>query len=399
MSQRPISLSSDLKALRDDGFELEIKAGHLLIYNVPYVNAERQVKRGILMSTLDLAGDVTVKPRKHVAKFAGEYPCDQEGRPLKQIQHQSRKEQVCEGVVADHSFSSRPTAGDKKYKDYFEKMTTYVAIISGPAEAIDPSVTARTRRVVETNDPDSVFNYIDSASARAGITAVTRKLELSRIAIVGVGGTGSYVLDLIAKTPIREIHLFDGDDFLQHNAFRSPGAASADELRAIPKKVDYWAARYAPMRKGIIPHPFHLDASTVGQLADMEFVFVCIDRGDVKLPIIEKLEELGIPFADVGMGIELVDDQLQGILRVTTSTPEKRDHVRDKKRIGFTNNDPEGLYTRNIQIADLNALNAALAVIKFKKRFGFYRDLEQEHFTTYTIDGNHLLNEDLHEPA
>ena len=30
-------------------------------------------------------------------------------------------------------------------------------------------------------------------------------------------------------------------------------------------------------------------------------------------------------------------------------------------------------YNRNIQIADLNALNAAFAVIKWKKLFGFYR--------------------------
>jgi len=39
-------------------------------------------------------------------------------------------------------------------------------------------------------------------------------------------------------------------------------------------------------------------------------------------------------------------------------------------------------------------LNAALAVIKWKKLFGFYFDFEQELSSTYTIDGNHLLNED-----
>ncbi len=52
-------------------------------------------------------------------------------------------------------------------------------------------------------------------------------------------------------------------------------------------------------------------------------------------------------------------------------------------------------YSRNIQIADLNALNAALAVIKWKKFCGFYRDLACERFTTYAIDGNKLINEDI----
>jgi hypothetical protein len=36
-----------------------------------------------------------------------------------------------------------------------------------------------------------------------------------------------------------------------------------------------------------------------------------------------------------------------------------------------------------------------IAVIKWKKICGFYRDLEGEHHSTYTTDGNMLLNGDL----
>jgi hypothetical protein len=126
----------------------------------------------------------------------------------------------------------------------------------------------------------------------------------------------------------------------------------------------------------------------------MEFVFLCMDKGEAKKLIVKKLEEWGIPFIDVGMGIDLTDDALGGILRVTTSTPQKRAHVWEKDRIAFSDGDGNDEYSRNIQIADLNALNAALAVIKWKKLFGFYRDLEHEHFSTYTIDGNTLVNED-----
>ena len=94
------------------------------------------------------------------------------------------------------------------------------------------------------------------------------------------------------------------------------------------------------------------------------------------------------------MGVELTDDALGGILRVTTSTVQKRGQLKERHRIPFSDGDGNDEYSRNIQIADLNALNAALAVIKWKKLFGFYRDLDREHFTTYTIDGNQLLNED-----
>ena len=51
-----------------------------------------------------------------------------------------------------------------------------------------------------------------------------------------------------------------------------------------------------------------------------------------------------------------------------------------------------GEYERNVQIVELNALNAALAVIRWKKHRGFYLDLGQEDRSTYTIDGNHMSN-------
>lgn len=391
MSQQLISRSPDLAKLKEDGYEVEVRANHLVIRNVPYVNANREVKRGLLVSTLTLAGQVTTKPDTHVARFAGEHPCDHRGRPLTKIVNGSSCEKLGDGLVVDHSFSSKPAEG---YRDYHHKMTTYADMLSSHAATIDPTATAKTFQVIEAEDPDSVFEYMDTASSRAGIYAVSQKLELAKVAIVGLGGTGSYVLDLVAKTPVKEIHLFDGDTYLQHNAFRSPGAASLAELRARPKKVHYFRDRYSPMRRNIVTHDFHIDATNADCLEGMDLVFICVDLGDTKLPIIEKLEALGIPFIDVGMGIELVDGKLNGIVRVTTSTANTRGHVRDKKRIGLSGGNADDIYAKNIQIADLNALNAALAVVKWKKLSGFYLDLDNEHHCTYTLDGNMLLNED-----
>jgi hypothetical protein len=110
--------------------------------------------------------------------------------------------------------------------------------------------------------------------------------------------------------------------------------------------------------------------------------------------IVEQLEALGLPFIDVGMGVSEVDGSLHGLIRVTTSTPDLRDHVRGSGRISFGRLAEDDDYRSNIQIADLNALNAALAVIRWKKLVGFYLDLDREHFSVYTIDGNALDNED-----
>ena len=389
MSQQPISLSPDLKRLRDDGYDVEIRHGHLLVKDVPYVNARREIKRGILVSELNLAGDVAQQPSTHVIYLAGEYPCYENGTPIEQIRHGSNRQQFGETLTIDHSFSSKPLSGS--YKDYYEKMTTYVAILSSPAQKIDGAATARMYNPVPAYGDDSVFKYIDTASSRAGIGAAAAKVALNKIAIIGVGGTGSYVLDLVAKTPVKEIHLFDGDRFLQHNAFRAPGAPSIEELRSAGTKARYWARRYAPMRNGIVPHEYHIDDSNVVELQQMGFVFITIDSGDAKRLIVENLEAFNIPFIDTGMGVELVETSLRGVLRVTTSTPQKRDHFRGRVSFAEAANDD---YERNIQIADLNAMNAALAVIKWKKLFAFYFDHLNEHHTTYAVTSNNLVDED-----
>lgn len=394
MSHLLINRSPDLKKLQDEGYDLEIRSGFLLLKGVPYVNSRKEVQRGTLVAKLVLAGDVTTRPDDHVAYFAGEHPCRADGTEIAEIKHVSGARTLAEGVVIQHSFSAKPKPSGF-YPDYHAKMTNYAAILSGPAQVIDPSARPQTFPVIEPEKDKrgTPFNYIDTASSRAEIDMVTAKLKrLNSIAIVGLGGTGSYVLDLVAKTPVWEIHLYDGDTYLQHNAFRSPGAPSVEELNQQMPKTTWFKNLYAKMHSGIVDHAVYLDEANVEELRSMEFVFLCLDCGESKRLIVGKLEEFNIPFTDVGMGIQLNNEALGGIVRVTTSTPQKRDHLRS--RVSFTDRKGNNEYDRNIQIADLNALNAALAVIKWKKLFGFYRDMKVEHHTQFTIDGNLLINED-----
>ncbi|GAA4368837.1 hypothetical protein GCM10023185_41940 [Hymenobacter saemangeumensis] len=296
-------------------------------------------------------------------------------------------------------FSSKPAAG---YPDYYEKMTSYINLVANPATSLDDTATARTFPVIEDKAQETVFAYVDTASSRARIAAVSNKLAAGKVAIIGLGGTGAYVLDLLAKTPVQEIHLFDGDVFSQHNAFRSPGAASIEALRSSPLKVDYFYEQYSRMHRYVFPHPEYVADANVQQLQEMSFVFLCLDNGAAKLGIVQYLETMAISFIDVGMGIYLnaSANALGGIVRVTTSTPQQRQHVHANQRISFGEAPGGNEYQQNIQIADLNALNATLAVIKWKKLCGFYLDLENEYHSTYTIDGNNTLNEDmLHEIA
>lgn len=389
-----LSRSPDLKLLRDEGYEVRVtEAGHLVISHVPYVNEQAQVGFGELVSTLNISGDVVSYSGDHVAFFVGGTPCNREGRPLDRLIHQPNLNQQLEtDLVAAVGMSSKPA---ENYRDYHHKMTTYVGMISAPAKSIDDTVSAITHPAMEDDDPTGPFEYLDSASSRAGIAAITNKLRLSKVVIVGAGGTGSYVLDLIAKTPLEEIHLYDGDVLYSHNAFRAPGAAPLDVLRTKPMKVNYLADTYSKMKRKIVPHPVYVGASNVDELHDADFVFLTMEGGDVKRLIVNKLVEFRVPFVDVGIGLNVVGDQLQGAVQTITRTPADIGRTPERHQIAYAVADEDDIYDLNIQIADLNALNAALAVIRWKRLFGFYGDLEDEHYSAYTIDGNHLVNEDL----
>ncbi len=391
MSPGPFSLSNDLKRLREEGYFVQIRGGLLILREVPYVKANREIKTGTLYSSLTLAGDLTQKPDSHQVWFDGEFPCDINGVPLTGIGNGGGHYDLGHGLTAKFHFSTKPEGG---YPDYYQKMTHYADLLAGPAANLKPGMTVRTFRAPDDED-DSVFNYAETASDRAGIGALTERLAGETIAIIGLGGTGSYVLDFVAKTPVREIRLFDKDEFLQHNAFRAPGAPSIEELREVQAKVHYLKGIYSKMHRNIVANEAQIDGSNLNLLDGVTFAFLCMDAGEAKRQIVQKLECIGASFVDVGMGLELEEGSLGGILRVTASTPEKREHV--KGRVSFDDGAADNIYASNIQVADLNALNAVLAVIKWKKLRGFYRDLEQEHHCTYTTDGNMLLNGDLHD--
>lgn len=389
MQTLQVDRSCDLKRLQNEGYELEVKGGHLIVHHIPYVNGSCQIKFGKLITPLNLNNDVTINPvADHVIYFMGEHPCNKDGSIITAIQHSSPNKPLFEGIVLNYMFSNKPQSG---YRDYYHKVTRYVEIISSQVKSIDRTVTAQTYQVIKCLDDESIFRYIDSNSSRANINKLNEKFKGLKIGIIGLGGTGSYILDFVAKTPVDEILLFDSDEFLQHNAFRSPGAASAEILEMKMKKVDYYLSIYSKMRRGIKAYPEKITEANIEQLKDLSYVFICIDNNSARNMIISKLRQFRVTFIDVGLGVNVADDNLVGTLRITVGTPTKYDHI--PNRIGETQADDDE-YGTNIQIADLNALNALMAVFKWKKLCGFYQDLKEEHSSTFTINTGQLIHED-----
>lgn len=388
MSQQLISRSPDLKNLRDEGYEVDVYGGYLVIHHIPYVNSHSEVNFGKFICALCLNNNITIKPNNHVMGFMGEHPCNKGGSVITAITHSTPNQRISDDLVMNHTFSNKPPNG---YGNYYEKVKRYAEIITAPAMSINPSVTAKTYKAIANNDDSSVFKYIDTNSSRANITLLNNRFKRQNIGIIGLGGTGSYILDFVSKTPVSSISLFDGDVFLQHNAFRSPGAASINVFDEKINKADYFKSIYSNMHNNIISCPNYLIEENINLLKDLNYVFICVDKNSVRNMIISNLIQFGVTFFDVGLGLSIADDNLVGTLRVTSGTKAFHEHI--TKHIGSEDTENDD-YATNIQIADLNAFNAILAIIKWKKMSGFYQDLKLEHHTTYSINTSQLLHND-----
>ncbi|MDE5638327.1 MAG: ThiF family adenylyltransferase, partial [Odoribacter sp.] len=192
-----------------------------------------------------------------------------------------------------------------------------------------------------------------------------------KVAIVGLGGTGSYLLDLVAKIPVAEINLFDDDIFSTHNAFRAPGAASLDELKRGFSKVEYFATKYSAMHRHIIPHMERIIEETIAKLFGMDIVFVCVDNVKVRNFISRHLAEQNVPFIDSGLGVEMRNGgNLAGLVRSTNFDGKYGDHL--SKSFGTEEIEDDGVYNTNVQVAELNDLAAILMIMRWKRQLGFY---------------------------
>ncbi|MEA4979906.1 hypothetical protein SDC9_33841 [bioreactor metagenome] len=387
MSTQLIDLNEDLRRLKDEGYNISIVSGNLVIKGIPYVNKDKKILFGTIYCPLTLSGEKTVPPQDHTVRFTGEHPCDQFGTEINSFVNSAQQHTLIADIIGSYYFSSKPQNGS--YPDFYAKMTRYIELLSAPAKSIDQSVSAQNFEYESYND-FSVFKYPDTFTARAGLSSISERLKNQKIAIVGLGGTGSFVLDFVSKTPVKQISLFDGDYMLNHNAFRIPGTMTLDELEKKPSKVTYFKEKYEKFRDGIIDHDVFIDDSNVALLDGHDFVFIAIDNSEAKRVIIEHLMVSKIPFVDLGIGISVVNNSLRGSIRKTLITPENCGYL---NKISTDKASGEDIYSQNIQISELNALNAIMGVIAWKKLNGFYLTEDTFYNSTFIIDEEEINNE------
>jgi len=386
------SLEEAAAKLRQENYNVDVVNGLLIARDIPYVTTERAVARGGLAFPIEFSDGELRASGDHTIYFFGSAPCDASGAPLDIVANPNVDFDIPDAGRAKLQLSRRkdfPSTTSSGYASAQEKLEAYIAVICSPARIVDPHATPRTGNVPPRVVPSGPFHYPDSASARVGTGHMNAVYKDQRIGIIGLGGTGSYILDFVAKTHVPEIHLFDGDAFRSHNAFRAPGAASKDDVESGKPKAEYFAEVYNAMREGVVPHPRAVTSDDADGLRGLSFVFLAVDDEDTDCRLSRLLESLSIPYVDVGMGALIA--QQDGNPRIVTQIRTTYWHPGMKPPIGDGQEAKlEEAYASNIQIAELNALNATFAVIRWKKHIGYYQDLLDETECIYSSNVQQL---------
>ena len=379
MFQQLVSHNDDIERLVKEGYAIAFDANnYIVVRDIPYLDAERHLQTGAIVTKFIDKGQNRIAQDDHQIFFAGSAPYGLDGKPIPNLGGGPKPlalSAASKDITVQRSFSNKPKQGGK-FKDFYDKIESYVTIISGPAIELC-GATPFTFRVITGGESNSPFKVRDTLTSRAEIGDLTARFADDVVAVIGLGGTGAYVLDFLVKTPVRKIRAFDRDPFHVHNAFRSPG--KVEETEFDKSKAEVYQSRYKDFRSGLAIEAKFIDATCVKDLEGVTFAFVCVDKGSSRAGIFDALISRGIPFIDVGMGLNRTRGPLNGLLRVTHYSTERGLEMREKGLADLTDQ-ADDLYRTNIQIGELNSLNACLAIIRFKQLRGFYfQDMAYDH--------------------
>lgn len=356
----------DLKRLIERDYALSIVGGHLVVNDVYYLDGSGELHKGRLAAKLNLPTPETLgSPYNHQMYWSGANPHYADGTAIPKLGTGTVSLPIGDTTYVRH-LSNKPEEGFATYSLLVEH---YVSLISGPAEQ-KYGVSSRTGATYDVPSDTSPFKVRDTFSAKAEIMDLNQLVAGDRVAVIGLGGTGAFVLDFIVKTPVATIDAYDFDTFKVHNGFRLPGEVPMDQFGHL--KTDVLRRKYEPFRHGLTFHNKRISAGDEALFTDTTFAFVCIDDGEARAEICEMLTGRGIDFIDVGMGVEKEEGSLDGLIRTTLFTQASA--AKAIEEVPLDRRTDEGAYRTFVQIVELNALNAAIAVMRYKQLRGFYTD-------------------------
>lgn len=168
---------------------------------------------------------------------------------------------------------------------------------------------------------DSVPEFFDR-QVRAFGPDIQRLLGSLHIGVVGAGGTGSAVIEQLARLGVGTLSIFDGDHFEPSNVNRVYGATVADAGR-FKAAIAGQHVRSIGVGTDVRVYCSHItDEATAMHLRQCDIVFGCTDKHTPRGILVQLALRYLIPVIDTGVVIDSEDGFIRGIFgRAKTLLP------------------------------------------------------------------------------
>ena len=215
------------------------------------------------------------------------------------------------------------------------------------------------------------------------------KLKKEVVGIVGLGGTGSYILDLVSKTDIGRIIAWDGDSLEERNTRRGVGPAKRLREKLGQNKSQVLSEEYADNECEIAFHACDFTEDDIETLREVSFLFIAVDRNESREVVRRAADHVGVACIDVGLGLRVQEGAVTGGCQAALFNGQGNRQSEPINDGGVAGG--EQAY-RMVHLPEIHALNAALAVIKWRRFRGQYRETGHV-LSRYDADWNILHTE------
>lgn len=242
------------------------------------------------------------------------------------------------------------------------------------------------------------------------------KLRKLRVAVVGCSGTGSPVIEQLARLGVGYLILVDPDHVEEKNLNRILNSTRWDaEACALKVDVQAWAIKAMGLGTEVETYPFDLFERTVIQaIAECDVVFGCMDGAEGRHLLNRLATFYSLPYFDVG--VKLVADGNGGIDQICGTVhylqPGKSSllsrgvfSMEDVRAEGTKRTDPSHFeqqrkekYIKGVQedrpaVITVNMFYASVAVNEFLARLHSYRLDPNSDYAIHRMSLSHFLFE------
>jgi len=234
-------------------------------------------------------------------------------------------------------------------------------------------------------------------------------LSALRVAVIGCSGTGSVVIEQLARLGVGGFVLVDPDHVEHKNLNRILNATEADAEKQVPK-VEVMQRMIRSLGRGqeVLPLQMNLDTpDAVRRVAECDVIFGCVDGAEGRNLANRIAAYYLLPYVDVG--VSLVADGAGGIATIAGAVnyfapgqqsliergaitqeqisaeemrrmnPERYAELRRQKYI-------QGVEVDRPAVISVNMLFGSLAVNEFLARIHRFRNVGNEEYTTVRGD-------------